>query len=34
MKEELHEDSLKLDMLLEEMKSLRSEIKELKEKDK
>ena len=34
MKKEIHEDSLKLDILLEEIKSLRTEVKELKEKDK
>jgi len=30
----MHEDSLKLDLLLEEIKSLRTEVKQLKEKDK
>ena len=34
MKEELHEDSLKLDILLEEIKLLREEVKDLKGKDK
>lgn len=33
MKDELHEDSKKLDVLLEEMKALRLEVKELKEKN-
>ena len=32
MKEEIHEDSKKLDVLLEEMKSLRAEVQELKSK--
>ncbi len=32
MKDEIHEDSQKLDVLLEEMKSLRAEVKELKSK--
>ena len=34
MKEEIHEDSKKLDVLLEEMKSLRAEVQELKSKNK
>jgi voltage-gated sodium channel len=34
MKDEIHEDHLKLDILLEEVKALREEIKELKDKDK
>ncbi|UTJ05650.1 ion transporter [Arcobacter roscoffensis] len=33
MKEEIHEDSKKLDVLLKEVKSLREEISELKKKD-
>ena len=33
MKEEIHEDSKKLDIILEEMKELRAEVKRLKEKD-
>ncbi|GGD43769.1 hypothetical protein GCM10012288_17650 [Malaciobacter pacificus] len=34
MKDEIHEDHLKLDILLEEVKALREEIKDLKDKDK
>lgn len=33
MKEEIHEDSKKLDIILEEMKELKAEVKRLKEKD-
>lgn len=33
MKDEIHEDSLKLDVLLQEVKSLREEIKEIKAKE-
>jgi len=33
MKEELHEDHLKLDVLLQEIKALREEVKDLKQKD-
>ncbi len=34
MKDEIHADSLKLDLLIDEIKALREEVKELKEKDK
>ena len=33
MKEEIHEDSKKLDILLEEIKELKQEVKELKKKE-
>ena len=33
MKDEIHEDSMKLDALLEEIKLLRSEVQELKKKE-
>ncbi len=33
MKEEMHEDHLKLDLLLNEIKALREEVKDLKKKE-